>query len=74
VHASYPDAAVVPYIMMQASDARHFHRFSPAVYRFAPLRMSAAQRAGIHGGDGRVEVASLEQGVLFHRALIQRLE
>lgn len=74
VHASYPEAAVVPYIMMQASDARHFHRFCPAVYRFAPLRMSAAQRAGIHGVDERVEVASLEQGVLFHRALIQRLE
>jgi len=74
VRASYPDAAAVPYIMMQASDARHFHRFSPAVYRFAPLRMSQSQRAGIHGVDERVEVASLEQGVRFHRALIQGLE
>nr|WP_274638151.1 M20/M25/M40 family metallo-hydrolase [Microbacterium bovistercoris] len=74
LRASYPDAEAVPYIMMQASDSRHFHRFSSAVYRFAPLRMSAAQRASIHGVDERVEIASLEAGERFHRALIEALE
>ena len=72
--SAFPDAATVPYIMMQASDSRHFHRFSPAVYRFAPLEMSAAQRASIHGVDERVEIASLERGERFHRALIERLQ
>ncbi len=70
---AYPAAITVPYIMMQASDSRHFHRFSPAVYRFAPLEMSPAQRASIHGVDERVEIASLERGERFHRALLQRL-
>lgn len=74
VAAAYPAAATVPYIMMQASDARHFHRFSPAVYRFAPLEMTAAQRASIHGVDERVEIASLERGERFHRALIEGLQ
>lgn len=74
VKRSYPDAATVPYIMMAATDSRHFHRFSPAVYRFAPLEMSNAQRASIHGVDERVEIASLERGELFHRALLQRLQ
>jgi carboxypeptidase PM20D1 len=73
VDASYPGAATVPYLMMQASDARHFHRFSPAVYRFAPLEMSAAQRASIHGVDERVEISALEKGERFHRALIERI-
>jgi carboxypeptidase PM20D1 len=72
--ASYPEAEAVPYIMMQASDSRHFHRFSPAVYRFAPLEMTAAQRAGIHGVDEHVTVDALERGERFHRALIERLE
>ncbi|MER7797907.1 M20/M25/M40 family metallo-hydrolase [Microbacterium sp. NPDC096154] len=72
--AAYPDALPAPYIMMQASDARHFHRFCPAVYRFAPLEMSAAQRAAIHGVDERVEVASLERGRDFHVALLTGLE
>jgi carboxypeptidase PM20D1 len=74
VKASYPDAATVPYVMMAATDSRHFHRFSPAVYRFAPLEMSSAQRASIHGVDERVSIASLERGEVFHRALLQRLQ
>jgi len=73
VAAAFPDAAVVPYLMMQASDARHFHRLWPPVYRFAPLEMSAAQRAAIHGTDERVEIASLERGRDFHIALIRGL-
>ncbi|WP_254773831.1 M20/M25/M40 family metallo-hydrolase [Microbacterium sp. cf046] len=74
VNASYPNASTVPYVMMAATDSRHFHRFSPAVYRFAPLEMTNAQRASIHGVDERVEIASLERGELFHRALLQRLQ
>ncbi len=70
---SHPGVAAVPYVMMAATDSRHFHRFSPAVYRFAPLDMSNAQRASIHGVDENVEVAALERGERFHRALLERL-
>ncbi len=70
VAISYPDAVPVPYIMLAASDARHLAPIAPAAYRFAPLRMTARQRAAIHGIDERVEVASLRQGVTFHRALL----
>ncbi|MGV9193337.1 M20/M25/M40 family metallo-hydrolase [Microbacterium sp. MC2] len=72
--ASHPEAIAVPYVMMAATDSRHFHRFSPAVFRFAPLAMSAAQRAAIHGVDERVEISELERGERFHRALLQRLQ
>jgi carboxypeptidase PM20D1 len=74
VAVSHPDARTVPYVMMAATDSRHFHRFSPAVYRFAPLAMSTAQRASIHGVDERVEIAELERGERFHRTLLQRLQ
>jgi carboxypeptidase PM20D1 len=59
--------------MMAATDARHFHAFAPACYRFAPLAMSAELRATIHGVDERVAVSELARGELFHRALIQGL-
>ena len=71
---SHPDAPAVPYVMMAATDSRHFHRFAPAVYRFAPLEMSNAQRAAIHGVDENVEIAALERGERFHRELLQRLQ
>lgn len=70
---SHPGVPAVPYVMMAATDSRHFHRFSPAVYRFAPLEMSNAQRASIHGVDENVEVVALERGERFHRALVERL-
>lgn len=70
VGVSHPEAATVPYIVMATTDARRFHRFSPNVYRFAPLRMSAQQRASIHGVDEKVEISELHAGVAFHRALL----
>ncbi|WP_353828019.1 M20/M25/M40 family metallo-hydrolase [Agromyces sp. SYSU T0242] len=73
VAASYPEAITAPYLMMAATDSRHFHRYAPAVYRFAPLAMSAAQRASIHGVDERVSIDSLERGERFHRALLRSL-
>ncbi|MDF2507683.1 MAG: hypothetical protein K0Q52_1542, partial [Microbacterium sp.] len=73
LEVSHPGVPAVPYVMMAATDSRHFHRFSPAVYRFAPLDMSNAQRASIHGVDESVEIAALERGERFHRALLERL-
>lgn len=70
---SHPGVVAVPYVMMAATDSRHFHRFAPAVYRFAPLDMSNAQRASIHGVDENVEIAALERGERFHRALLERI-
>lgn len=71
---SHPGIPAVPYVTMQATDSRHFHRFAPAVFRFAPLEMSNAQRSTIHGVDESVEIAALERGERFHRALIERLQ
>lgn len=73
VAESHPGAQTVPYIVMAATDSRYYHRFAPAVYRFAPLKMTASQRATIHGVDERVEIAELERGVVFHEALIRGL-
>lgn len=70
VGISWPEATAVPYLLMAATDSRHFHTWCQNVYRFAPLQMSAEQRTGIHGENEWVSVDSLERGELFHRALI----
>ena len=73
IDASHPGTPAIPYIVMAATDARWFHRFAPSVYRFAPLKMTSAQRASIHAVNERVEVTELERGEVFHRTLIQEL-
>lgn len=70
VGSSWPGVMPVPYLLMAATDSRHFHSWCRHVYRFAPLRMDQGQRAAIHGADEWVSTESLERGEAFHRALI----
>ena len=70
VAASYPGALVLPYVMLAASDSRFLAPAAQATYRFAPLRMSKAQREAVHGPNEKVEIESLGRGVAFYRALL----
>lgn len=70
VDAAWPGLLAAPYVMMAATDSRHWHRFAPAVYRFAPLEMPGDLRSTIHAVDERVPVATLARGVEFWRALL----
>lgn len=63
---------VVPYVQTGATDSRVFTRISDSVYRFSPLKMSRTQRDSIHAPNEYVEVAWLDHGIAFHRALIAR--
>ncbi|GAA1980777.1 M20 family peptidase [Terrabacter lapilli] len=69
----FPGTVPVPYVMLAATDSRHFHRVWPRVYRFTPFRMTDAQRAAIHGVDERIGVDDLRDGVRWYRRLIEQL-
>lgn len=69
----HPQAVVTPYLMLGATDARHFTRISEHVYRFSPFEISAAERTGLHGMNERIRLSTFFDGIRFYRALIQRL-
>lgn len=71
VGASHPDAVVLPYVQLGASDSRFFTPVSDHVYRFSPFFLSRAQRDAIHGTDERLEVIELDRGVAFYVALLR---
>ncbi len=73
VRAVYPEAAVAPYLMVQASDARHFARISDSVYRFMPFDLSRGELDALHAADERISVAALYRGAVFFRHLIRSL-
>ena len=73
VGAAYPEALVSPYVMLAASDARHFTVIAQHVYRFSPFAMTREQREGLHGNDEHVTVDALGRGVVFYRALLRGL-
>ncbi|MGI5173061.1 M20/M25/M40 family metallo-hydrolase [Treponema sp. OMZ 840] len=69
----FPDTPAVPYIMLAASDARHYCKICPAVYRFSPFEMNKAQRDSVHGINEHIEIANFERGIRFYRELIRSL-
>ena len=69
----FPDAVATPYVMMAATDSRHFTAISEHVYRFAPFRMTKAQRQAIHSYDEHIGVADLVDGARWYQLLIERL-
>ena len=69
----FPDAVPAPYVMMAATDSRHFTHICERVYRFAPFRMSKAQRESIHSFDERIGLDDLIEGVRWYTTLIERI-
>lgn len=59
--------------MMAATDSRFFTAICERVYRFAPFRMTKAQRAAIHAADERLGTDAYLDGVRWYRRLIERL-
>ena len=69
----FPDAVPTPYVMMAATDSRHFTAICERVYRFAPFRMTKTQRESIHSYDEHLGINDLVDGVTWYRTLIERL-
>ncbi|GAW51653.1 MULTISPECIES: M20 family peptidase [unclassified Nocardioides] len=69
----FPDAVPAPYVMMAATDSRFFTSICDRVYRFAPFRMTKAQRESIHSYDEHLGVAAFVDGVHWYRRLIERI-
>ncbi|GCD90490.1 M20/M25/M40 family metallo-hydrolase [Nocardioides sp. LS1] len=69
----FPDAFAAPYVMMAATDSRHFTEICERVYRFAPFRMTKAQRESIHSYDEHLDVEAFLDGVAWYQLLIERI-
>ncbi|MFC6343928.1 M20/M25/M40 family metallo-hydrolase, partial [Nocardioides hankookensis] len=69
----FPDAIPAPYVMMAATDSRFFTEICSRVYRFAPFRMTKAQRESIHSYDEHLGVDAFVDGVRWYQLLIERI-
>lgn len=64
---------VATYVMLGASDSRHFAKISGNVYRFTPYLLTKDERESIHGVNEELPVYKLNQCVAFYKRLIQNL-
>ncbi|MEV6299981.1 M20/M25/M40 family metallo-hydrolase [Actinoplanes sp. NPDC051861] len=66
----FPEAVTAPYVMMAATDARHFTAICRRVYRFTPFEMTKKQREAIHSYDEHLSVDAYVKGVAWYRTLL----
>jgi carboxypeptidase PM20D1 len=69
-----PDAVVAPYLLMAATDARHYTGIADNVYRFLPLRITPNDLHRVHGTDERIPIDDYARIVRFFRQLLLNLE
>jgi carboxypeptidase PM20D1 len=74
VSSQFPDAIVVPYLVLGGTDARHYAKLTPNVYRFLPLRMGPDTTKRLHGTNERISLENLEGAVRFYRAYLMEAE
>lgn len=66
IRAAFPDAAVAPFLMVGATDARRFAPHCDAVFRFSPFRLDPEDLQRLHGVDERVSVDALPRAAGFY--------
>jgi carboxypeptidase PM20D1 len=72
VRESFPEAAVVPGLMIAATDSRHYLHVTDNVLRFAPHRVGADDMARFHGVDERMRIEDYAREIAFYRRLMER--
>ena len=70
VREVFPEAVVAPWLVLGATDGRHYAGVAGAVYRFAPLRLRPEDLARIHGTDERIAIAAYADMIRFYVRLL----
>ncbi len=73
IEETFAGTIVTPYVMLGASDSRHFTRISDYVYRFSPFEMSTEERGTLHAKNERIRVSTFVKGVAFYTRLVGQL-
>ena len=71
IRQAFPDAVVVPYLVVGATDARSYGSLSPNIYRFMPIAAGPEDLPRMHGTNERVSVAGYEGAVRFYVQLLR---
>jgi len=67
IKQSLPDVLSTPFLMIGATDSRHFQEVSPNIIKFSPM----IDPIGFHGIDERVSLESFKTSIFFFENLMR---
>lgn len=68
---TYPKVLLSPYLMVGATDSRHFSDLAKDIYRFTPIRINSKNIKSFHGLNECLPVRELENSIRFYVQLIK---
>ncbi len=71
IRQTLPEVEVVPYLVVGATDSRHFNELAEDVLKFVPLRMTSDLMKTVHGIDERLPTDQYADVILFYAQLIR---
>jgi len=71
VRQVFGEMPVAPYLLMFATDARHYQEVSEQLYHFSPLVMEPSDIGRMHGIDERISEEALAGMVKFYARLLK---
>ena len=69
----YDMSVPAPFVVMGATDARHYQNLTNQIYRFSPFVMPPDILMLAHGTDERISVDCLENGIVFFKRYIRMM-
>ena len=69
----FPQATVVPSLVVVGTDSRHFSEVAEEIYRFSPFILEAVDLKRLHGTNERISVEGFADAVRFYSRLIDNI-
>lgn len=73
IKAIFPEAIVSPYLVIAATDSRHFYNISDHVFRFAPIVLTKEDLPRLHGINERISISDFENSVNFYASFLKNI-
>jgi carboxypeptidase PM20D1 len=69
----FPDAIVSPFLMIGATDSKHFTDISESLIRCLPVRMTKDQLRSVHGVNEKIGINDYMEMISFYKTLIKQI-
>ena len=67
----FPDVIVAPYLVVGATDSRHYEKVSKNIYRFIPLILNDEDLKRMHGLNERIGIENYKDVIRFYVRLME---
>ncbi len=70
IYQTFPEALVIPYLVMASTDSAKFEEVCHNIYRPGPYKLNVAELQSIHGINERVSLDNIGNSIRFYMQLI----